>query len=414
METINSKKKLQNYIYLLNESCNKSKLKLTSQNISSEDEFNINDELNSFFDNLTNVSFTTSKDVLHPNLIAFLINNDICSIKRINDAKNKIICFLENNITKKKIYISKQIWFGYLFFEKFKTYRKKKYMKEFFDEDGYIQNLKIEEWSRSWNGVKNTRRLDFELDIGNDRKIVIEYLEDHHTNELKDWNLYQSIRLVDILFGDKKDQIVHFAFVWDKLISDTYINQKVKYIVNKIKDFHNIDNEKEYTISILNEEIKNKKLSNILVDVFINENQPILDLNKLDNIFSINKEKKDDLVERFIKMADLMSLNINKKTSNIFDSDSEDDIESDINTEGKICFYKQINNGSINTILLTNNGLFLYLDSITMEDLNENNKYIFKIRFVNLIGKSAYESAKRIRNIILKQKENIISGLDEI
>ena len=40
--------------------------------------------------------------------------------------------------------------------------------------------------------------------------------------------------------------------------------------------------------------------------------------------------------------------------------------------------------------------------------------HIFKIRFVNLIGKSAYESAKRIRNIILKQKENIISGLDEI
>jgi len=414
MNSITSKKELQKYIYLLNESCNKSKLKLTNQNISSQDKFNLNDELNSFFDNLTNVSFTTSKDVLHPNLITFLVDNNICSIKRINDSKNKIICFLENNITKKNVYISKQIWFGYLFFEKFKTYRKKKYMKDFFDEDGYIENLKIEEWSRSWNGVKNTRRLDFELDIGNDRKIVIEYLEDHHTNELKDWNLYQSIRLVDILFGDKKDQIVHFAFVWDKLMTDAYIKQKVKYIVNKIKDFHDIDNEKEYTISILNEEIKNKKLSNILVDVFINENQPILDLNKLDNIFSINKEKKDDLVERFIKMADLMSLNINKKTSDIFDSDSEDDIESDINTEGKICFYKQINNGSINTILLTNNGLFLYLDSITMKDLNENNKYIFKIRFVNLIGKSAYESAKRIRNIILKQKENIISGLDEI
>ena len=299
-----------------------------------------------------------------------------------------------------------------IYFLKNLKHIKKKYMKDFFDEDGYIQNLKIEELSRSWNGVKNTRRLDFELDIGNDRKIVIEYLEDHHTNELKDWNLYQSIRLVYILFCDKKDQIVHFAFVWDKLMTDAYIKQKVKYIVNKIKDFHDIDNEKEYTISILNEEIKNKKLSNILVDVFINENKPILDLNKLDNIFSINKEKKDDLVKRFIKMADLMSLNINKKTSDIFDSDSEDDIEND--TEGKICFYKQINNGSINTILLTNNGLFLYLDSITMKDLNENNKYIFKIRFVNLIGKSAYESAKRIRNIILKQKENIISGLDEI
>ncbi len=285
MEPITSKKALQNYIYLLNESCNKYKLKLP--HISSHNEFNLNDELNSLFDKLTNVSFTTSKDVLHPNLISFFITNDICSIKRINDAKNKIICFLENNITKKNVYISKQIWFGYLFFEKFKTYRKKKFMKDFFDEDGYIQNLKIEEWSRSWNGVKNTRRLDFELDIGNERKIVIEYLEDHHMNELKDWNLYQSIRLVDILFGDKKDQIIHFAFIWDKLITDTYIKQKVKYIVNKIKDFHNIDNEKEYTISILNEEIKNKKLSEIFYESYLNENKPILDITKFFKIFKI-------------------------------------------------------------------------------------------------------------------------------
>ena len=43
MNSITSKKELQKYIYLLNESCNKSKLKLTNQNISSQDKFNLNE-----------------------------------------------------------------------------------------------------------------------------------------------------------------------------------------------------------------------------------------------------------------------------------------------------------------------------------------------------------------------------------
>jgi|UniRef100_A0A6C0ISU9 hypothetical protein len=409
METINSKKELQNYIYLLNESCNKSKLKLTSQNISSQDEFNLNDELNSFFDNLTNVSFTTSKDVLHPNLIAFLIKNDICSIKRINDAKNKIICFLENNITKKNIYISKQIWFGYLFFEKLKTYRKKKFMKDFFDEDGYIQNLKIEEWSRSWNGVKNTRRLDFELDIGNDRKIVIEYLEDHHTNELKDWNLYQSIRLVDILFGDKKDQIVHFAFVWDKLITDTYIKQKVKYIVNKIKDFHNIDNEKEYTISILNEEIKNKKLSEIFYESYLNENKPVIDLRIIFKFFKIKSDNKDIVRKRFFDTV--TSLNIEDNyNENISDEDSLNEDDEYISNEDLTVYYENIDN----IVNLSNSGLCLFLSICQLDDFDNITQFSDITTFINKIGKSAYKSACKIRNIIISQKENLISGLDDI
>ena len=405
MNSITSKKELQKYIYLLNESCNKSKLKLTNQNISSQDKFNLNDELNSFFDNLTNVSFTTSKDVLHPNLITFLVDNNICSIKRINDAKNKIICFLENNITKKNVYISKQIWFGYLFFEKLKTYRKKKFMKDFFDEDGYIQNLKIEEWSRSWNGVKNTRRLDFELDIGNDRKIVIEYLEDHHTNELKDWNLYQSIRLIDILFGDKKDQIVHFAFVWDKLITDTYIKQKVKYIVNKIKGFHDIDNEKEYTISILNEEIKNKKLSEIFYESYLNENKPVIDLQRIFKFFKIKSDNKDIVKKRFFEIVN--SLNTDNGT-NIFDEDSDDD--EDISNEELTVYYENIDN----IAKLSNSGLCLFLSICQLDDFDTVKHFSRITTFINKIGKSAYKSACKIRKIIISQKENLISGLDDI
>lgn len=404
MENITSKKNLQDYIYLLNESSNKLKLKL---NNSKNEEFNINKELESFFSLLTKTSFTTSRDVLHPNLISFLINNNICQIKREIDG-NKIICFLENK-NKKRIYISKQIWFGYIFFEKFKKYKNKKYMKDFFDEEGYIQNLKMEEWIRTWNGVKHVRRLDFELDIDNGRKIVIEYLEDHHAEELINWNLYQSIRLVDILFGDKGDEIVHFAFIWDKFINSNYIDKKVKLLVNKIKDFHNIDNEEKYTIGILNEYIQDKKLSQVLFNVFMNENEPTLKLNSLDSFFAIKKSKKDDITNRFIKIEKQLKQLLTKNSTDIFDNDSEEENEEIINKEEK-CFYKKLDD----ELFLSNNGLFLYLDTLTIEDISDGEKYFNKIDFINRIGKSAYESAIRIRELVLKQKENIISGLDEI
>ena len=51
MESITTIKKLQDYIYLLNESSNKSKLRLNKK---SSDEFNLIEELNSFFDILSN------------------------------------------------------------------------------------------------------------------------------------------------------------------------------------------------------------------------------------------------------------------------------------------------------------------------------------------------------------------------
>ena len=277
-------------------------------------------------------------------------------------------------------------------------------MKDFFDEDGNIQNLKMEEWSRSWNGVKNTRRLDFELDIGNDRKIVIEYLEDHHAEELVNWNLYQSIRLVDILFGDKKDQIIHFAFIWDKSITDSYIKEKVKFIVSKIKDFHNKDNEKEYTINILNQEINNKKLSKILFESYFNENKPIIKLIDIFDLFKIKDTSRSKIIERFNSIVLQLKT---EKDDNLFD-DSESEDEED--KSEIVTYYQYINN----ITFLTNKGLALLLNVFQLEDFISVNNYRSSINFIDKIGKSAYNSACKIRDLVLKQKENIISGLDEI
>ena len=407
--SIESTKSLQNNIFLLNESCNKRKLKL-DKNVTDK-LFNLKNELILFFNKLSQESFLTSNDVLHPNLISFLIRNNICTInKNYCTYKKKIVCYLQSihtvNDLNVNVYISKQIYFGYHFIEKLKKYSKKNFMKNFFDDQDYIINLKMEEWSRSWNGVKNTRRLDFVLDIGNDRHIVIEYLEDHHINELKDWNLYQSIRLVDILFGSMKDTIVHFAFFWDKNYDSKYIKKKAKYISNIIKDFHNIDNEKEYTISLLNKEIKNKSFSTILYESYFDENNPIVNIDKLlSSIFpSFKKDRVEQFKDKFISTSNQLN-----DTSDLFDEfDSESDGES--YTDEKIIYYS-INNKNIQ---LSNHGLSLFLNLCNIDDFDNINDFRSGINFINKIAKSAYTSAIKIRELITKQKENVISGLDEI
>tara|TARA_B100000524_G_scaffold347807_1_gene250582 strand:- start:833 stop:2056 length:1224 start_codon:yes stop_codon:yes gene_type:complete len=405
---INSKKKLQDIIYLLNESSNKKKLKLNDSN---NDQFNINTELYFFFNQLANTSFTTSKDVLHPNLISFLIKNNICKIKRELDG-TKIICFLENK-SKKRVYISKQIYFGYIFVEQLKRYRKKKHMKNFFDEDNYIENLKMEEWTRSWNGVKNTRRLDFLLDIGNDRKIIIEYLEDHHMEELKDWNVYQSIRMVDILFGEMKDNIVHFAFIWDKNCDSKYLKDKAKNISDIIKNFHDIDNEKQYTINVLNEQFKNKNFSKIMYESYFHENEPIVDLDLIfSEIFPIKKENIRKIKNKFLDISNKITKAAeNNEEQNIFsDSESESDNELLNISEDKKKYYLKDND----KIVISNHGLALFLTLCNIEDFDNINDFAASINLINNISKSAYTSAVKIRELIVKQKDNIISGLDEI
>jgi hypothetical protein len=407
--SIESTKSLQNNIFLLNESCNKRKLKL-DKNVTDK-LFDLKNELILFFNKLSQESFLTSNDVLHPNLISFLIRNNICTInKNYCTYKKKIVCYLQSihtvNDLNVNVYISKQIYFGYHFIEKLKKYSKKNFMKNFFDDQDYIINLKMEEWSRSWNGVKNTRRLDFVLDIGNDRHIVIEYLEDHHINELKDWNLYQSIRLVDILFGSMKDTIVHFAFFWDKNYDSKYIKKKAKYISNIIKDFHNIDNEKEYTISLLNKEIKNKSFSTILYESYFDENKPIVNIDKLlSSIFpSFKKDRVEQFKDKFISTSNQLN-----DTSDLFDEfDSESDGES--YTDEKIIYYS-INNKNIQ---LSNHGLSLFLNLCNIDDFDNINDFRSGINFINKIAKSAYTSAIKIRELITKQKENVISGLNEI
>jgi hypothetical protein len=398
-------KVIQDNIYKYNEACNKKKLKLPSK-ISKTSEKEILDSLFSDWVN-KEVTFTSSKDTLHPNLIKYLIDTKVCKIVREDRNKNKSWCYLENN-KGEKIKISKQIYFGYQFIKKLKRYKNRKYVRDFFDEDGYITNLKLEEWVRSWNGVKNTRRLDFIFEIDEDKKIVVEYLEDHHLSEFKNWNSYQTIRLVDILFSHNRTDIIHFAFIWDHLMDEDYLNKKVKFFCKICKDQYNIDNEEKYIVNILNEHVNNKDLSKLLFDSYKNENKPILRLNKINNLFKIKEEKYDYLKNEFIK-----EVHDEDDDDDDEDDDEDEDVDGDVFEdiqEEKEVYYEEIDD----KIVISNHGLCLYLDLLRKEHFYRKKNYKNKVKFINRIGKSAYSSANKIRDLIINQKENIISGLEEI
>ena len=363
-----------------------------------------NTMMNKFFSHLSQkkTSFNSSTDVLHPNLINYLIKNNICDVKRRDN-----YCYLENS-KNEKINISKQNWFGYQLVESLKN-KNKKIINNYFDKDGYINNLKIEKWSKNWNGIKRFRRIDFMFDIGDEdteRFIAVEFLEDHHIDELINQNQYQSVRIVDILFGEYKDKICHFIFVWDKLWNDKEYQKKiVNHLYKKIKDFNDIDNEEKYIVNILNQDLNNKKMSKLIFDSYKNENNCVLKIDDIEKLFKIkNKEsvknKFTDIVNEF-------------NTTDINDIDFEFDSDSDVESSDTITTDNYYSTKG-NKLLLSNKGLMSYLKETNKEDCESLTGYKMIHEFPDRLGRSAYNSAKKIMELNLKLKEELIYGLDDI
>lgn len=392
-------KKIQKTIYLLNEACNRNKLTFP-EDISGESEEEVN---KNFFSHMieNDIKFKSSNDCLHPNLLSYWVKLKVCKIER-KDTRSKSEIYLVND-KDQKINISKQIYFGYQFVEELKNSKDKKHIDKLFDEDGYIINLKQEVWVKSWFGSKNktVRRLDFVFDVGNDKKIVVEYLEDHHINEIKNNSQYQALRLVDIYFGPDKNNLIHFSFVWDinNRTSTSYIRNKVKNFVKICGNNYNISNEESYIINLLNKEIKDKKFCKVLFDSYKNENIPILNINHLNDLFQIKTKK---LQNRFIKEA-------NELTKKIGQDEQTDDLWEENEVKPRKIYF--VRNGK--EILLSNHGLCLYLKLIRKSDCNID-YYEKSIHFVQQLGKSAYTSAFKIRDLINNMKENSISGLDDL
>lgn len=347
-----------------------------------------------FDEELVNKNFKHSMSILHPNLINYLINNKICDIYNCNEKKSYY--YLESIKNKNKVFISGQIWFGYILMKQLEKMSDKKILKELFNEDGII-GLEIEK-STKYSNLKT--RIDFLLSINN-RKIVFEFLEEYHKKEEKTNSDYQANKVSIMYMGSLKDEIIHVAFFWYDKISNKYINKRFNNIYKIIKDYYLIDNEEKYIIKQINKYINNKKLSKLLFNAYKNENKPILDITKINELFMINK----NIFNRFLRRIELIKTKIN--SNDFFDSDS-DDSDDEIEIDDDI-YYIEKNK----KIFLTNNGLSLYLHILKPDDFIEPEKYKYIIKFNNLLGKSVYKSAIKIRELILKQKENLHSGYEK-
>ena len=158
-------------------------------------------------------------------------------------------------------------------------------------------------------------------------------------------------------------------------------------------------------------ERKTKSFSKIIYESYFNENNPIINLDLLvSKIFpSFKKDRISNLKNKIITISD--QININDINEEIFsDSDNDSDDDSIEMNEEKIRYYSKIND----KLLISNHGLSLFLNLCSIEDFENINDFRSCINLINKISKSAYSSAIKIRELILKQKENIISGLDEI
>merc|ERR1711871_1915541 len=150
--------------------------------------------------------------------------------------------------------------------------------------------------------------------------------------------------------------------------------------------------------------IGDKKLSKLFFDAYKDENKPILSLDLINSHFTVKEEKYDSLKNTFIEKVKFV-----KNLDNNSDDDSDcGDLFDDHKKEIKV-FYE-----NDDKVCISNNGLCLYLDLLTENDFQNRKDYYNKVEFINKIGKSAYSSANKIRDLIISQKENIISGLKEI
>ena len=190
-------------------------------------------------------------------------------------------------------------------------------------------------------------------------------------------------------------------------MNDDYLNEKVDLFCAKCKDHFDIENEEEYIIGILNENIDNPMLSKLIFEAYKNKNKPVLTLDNIHELFNIKEENYDYLKSKFIKRVKLKQKLDGGKESN---NDDNDLMPNLCIVKEKKLYYEKNND----EILLSNHGFCLYLDLLEPKNFKYKIDYFVKTEFFDTVGNSAYNSAKKIRDLVVNQKTNLISGLEDI
>lgn len=304
-----------------------------------------------------------------------------------------------------KIPIRLQDYFHYKLITKIK---KSKYTKDWFDQDGFLNDEIVTIERRVKTNINKIYRTDNEIQICNNNYLCIEFFESHHENFDDLEYQKERSRIYNIYHNcDDDKKYIHFAIFWQKYINDEkYWNTFIKHLINIIKNYKYINDEKIWCIKSMNEFTNNELLSTFLYDMFNDKNKPILSLNDIDNIFELikwkDKNSKKLYYSNFINYIQQIQLN-NKKNINDNDLDFLEENNNDIDIKEHKVY--------IQDKKLTYYGFIRYISNIDISYLNSINDKELLIQFNENITTGFINGIKQRYQLINNLKEQLIFGL---
>ena len=282
------------------------------------------------------------------------------------------------------------------------------------------KELAIEEWNYC---DYNNYRVDMLLHISGKYYLCLEFFENHHKNPNEVDLSNELHRIMSLVYNNKSrtKKIIHVGIFWESNINnETKFNKFMKEVViDKIEKYYNIDNEKEYIINAISEEIGcNKQFAEMLYDANEQKNKPTILLYELINKMKIKWKKgkeeecKTKVLNKFIK-----KINQFKESQNEDIDFQENIIESTGGTfntnEKKLEDNKKIYYDN-KTDCLTNYGFTLYISYlITSNVLNSPEDEEDWNEFNAKITSGFIKGLKKIRNDSLMLTDNFMTGLKD-
>ena len=286
------------------------------------------------------------------------------------------------------------------------------------------KELAIEEWNYC---DYNNYRVDMLLHISGKYYLCLEFFENHHKNPNEVDLSNELHRIMSLVYNNKSrtKKIIHVGIFWESDINnETKFNKFMKEVViDKIEKYYNIDNEKEYIINAISEELGcNEKVAEMLYDATEDWNKAVIPLELIDQIVNWKKGKEEEcktkILNKFIKKINQFKefQNDNKILDNEEDIDIQENIleltggkltddEKKIDDNEKIYYDNK-------TDCLTNYGFTLYISYlITSNVLNSPKDEEDWNEFNAKITRGFIKGLKKIRNDSLMLTDNFMTGL---
>lgn len=286
------------------------------------------------------------------------------------------------------------------------------------------KELATEEWNYC---DYNNYRVDMLLHISGKYYLCLEFFENHHKNPNEVDLSNELHRIMSLVYNNKSrtKKIIHVGIFWESDINnETKFNKFMKEVViDKIEKYYNIDNEKEYIINAISEEIGcDKNFAETLYDANEQKNKPLIWIDNINESIKWKKGKEEEcktkVLNKFIKKINQFKefQNDNK----IIDNEEDIDIQENILelTGGKLTDNKKKidDNEKIyydnETNRLTNRGLTLYINYLIISNVLDSPKDEEDWNEFNAKITSGFiKGLKKNRNDSLMLTDNFMTGL---